>query len=72
MPWETIHGSLRLHYGEYTEEDRAWVTKTACGAPQVAMRHPAHPAPLSQDKDQSRQQQQQEEQPHHQAPSEGL
>ena len=53
MPWKTIHGSLRLHYGEYTEEDIAWVVKTACGAPQVAMRHPAHPAPLSQDKDQA-------------------
>ena len=53
MPWETIHGSLRLHYGEYTEEDRACITKTACGAPQVAMRHPGFPAVTEELEDQA-------------------
>jgi hypothetical protein len=54
MPWETLsNGIVLLSLENRTEEEQAWAVEISCGAPQVAMRHPAHPAPLSQDKDQA-------------------
>ncbi len=55
MPFVRQANGVLLHDNNYTDEDMAAIIKSACGAPQVAMRRPS-PVSVAEDKDQARKQ----------------